>query len=96
MPEANPMEVLDPVADVTLPEVALSPRLDTLRGKKVGILENAPGRSLSLPRIPQLLREREHAKDVVVRRKPVTSRTASREMIQELAQCDAVIASTAQ
>ncbi|MBI4308608.1 MAG: hypothetical protein HY684_07375 [Chloroflexi bacterium] len=96
MPQVVPMEVLDPVAEVTLPDVSLSPRLDTLRGKRVGILENAPARSLNLSRLPSLLRERMQVADVVVRRKPYTSRTAAREMIQELAQCDAVIASTAQ
>ena len=71
-----------------------APRLMTLAGKVVGILDNSKPRSdVLLREIQELLRTEAGVADFVVLRKPSASRPAPDEQLEELTRrADAVIA----
>ena len=85
--------VLDPTLEATREESRLAPRLDTLGGKVVGLLDNSKlnaDRFLSL--LERELRERYRIAGVVRARKPSASRVCPEETVADLAShCDAVI-----
>ncbi len=91
------LRILDPEAETRAKERTPNPRVPTLDGKVVGILENAVGRSLDLSRLPELIRQRYEVRDIRVIRKPVTSLVAPKEQLERLIkECDVVITATAQ
>jgi hypothetical protein len=68
------------------------PRLETLRGKKVGLLDiSKPGGSLFLDRLEQLLRTEYCVADVVRAKKPTYTKNAPQEVIEQLRGVDAVV-----
>ena len=71
-----------------------APRLDTLAGKVVGLLDiSKPGGSIFLDRLERLLKERHGVKQVVRATKPTFTRPAPEDVIERLtaARCEAVI-----
>lgn len=87
-------EILDPTAGLTTGKGVLSPRLDSLDGKILGVIWNRrPGGDLILNRTLDILKKKHDIKDVVFRAKPYIGNPAPKEIIDELAaRCDAVIA----
>ncbi len=85
--------MLDPTDKVEREEKRLAPRLDTLEGKTLGLLDISKAKgSFFLDRIEELLRERYSVKEVLRRMKPAVARTAPPELKKELSErCDALI-----
>ena len=75
------------------PESAPPPRrLDTLQGKKIGLLDiSKPGGSLFLDRLEELLRTRYGVADVVRAKKPTYTKNAPQDVIEQLRGVDAVV-----
>ena len=83
--------ILDPTAELSTANKALLPRLTSLEGKTIGLLDiNKPRGDILLDRIEQLFT----AEGVSVRRyaKPTMTRVAPLEVKQKIAmECDAVV-----
>jgi hypothetical protein len=68
------------------------PRLATLAGKKIGLLDiSKPGGSLFLDRLESILRERYRVAEVIRARKPTFAKNAPPQVIEQLRSMDAVI-----
>lgn len=78
--------LLSPVGEVQVVEQGLAPRLDTLKGKVGGLLDNNKVNSdVFLARVRELLTERYGLAGIVGHKKPDTSRASPPEMIDDLA-----------
>ncbi len=67
-------------------------RLDALEGKTVALLDiSKPGGSLFLDRIESLLKDRFLVRQVIRAMKPTFTKPAPREVIEKIAEADAVI-----
>ncbi len=87
------IELLDPTSGPVASRSALSPRLDSLNGRTVGVIWNGrlPG-DLILKRMIEILKERCAIKEVVFRGKPYIGNMAPDEIFAEMsARCDAVV-----
>ena len=87
------IELLDPTGGAVAAKGVLSPRLDTLSGKTLGVIWNGrrPG-DLILNRMIDILKERYAIKEVVFREKPYIGNVAPDEIFDQIAaRCDAVI-----
>ncbi len=84
---------LDPTDKVDYGEKTFAPRLDTLAGKTVGLLDiNKAKGSFFLDRVEEVLRERYGVKDVLRRKKSSPGRLVPEAVKVELrGKCDAVI-----
>ena len=84
---------LDPTDKVDRGEKAFAPRLDTLAGKTVGLLDISKAKgSFFLDRVEEVLREQYGVKDVLRRMKPTVTRPAPARLKAELTEkCDAII-----
>ena len=84
---------LDPTDVVERGQKLFAPRLDTLVGKTVGLLDINKSKGVYfLDRIEEVLRERYGVKEVLRRKKVSAGKLASPELRQELREkCDAVI-----
>jgi hypothetical protein len=87
-----PIIVLDPTANSETQPNELAPRLTSLNGRRVGVLDNRKANADRLfDLVDSILRER-YAAEVVVRcQKPDFSRPAPDSMLRELRDCEAVI-----
>lgn len=85
--------ILNPTAEMRVKERPLAPRVDSLAGKRVGILWNGkPNADLLLDRIGEHLAERFGAVVAVRAVKPNVSAPAPPDVIQRLIQeCDVVV-----
>ena len=94
--DGGQIEVLDPRGVMGSVEQLSVPYLDTLRGKRIGVLENRkPNADILLAQIAELLREKYGVADVVLRAKDGSDAPASDSLLDELARtCDAVICGT--
>ncbi len=86
-------ELMDPRGTPQIGARALAPRLDTLAGKTIGLLDNGkPNFNLFLVDLAQLLRAQCPTVRIVERMKPIVPRPVPKEMLAELAaSCDAVV-----
>jgi hypothetical protein len=86
-------EILDPLGFSEQTAKPLAPRLTTVQGKTVGLLDiGFPNGNLFLDRVEKLLKERYRVAEVVRRAKPSPARPARKEVREELAsRCDAII-----
>ena len=67
-------------------------RLESLRGKRIGLLDiSKPGGSFFLDRLEELLRTRYGAAEVVRARKPTYTKNAPPQVIEQLRGLDAVV-----
>ena len=90
MPNAT---LLDPTSQGDAPAKCLSPRLDSLDGKVMGLLNiTKNGSDIFLDRIAELMQERFDLAEVIQVKKPTFTRPAPTELLAELAeQADFVI-----
>ena len=85
--------VLDPTTEPDPVEASVAPKLDTLNGKVLGILDNTkPNADRILDMVVELIAKRYKLAGVVKRRKPSASKGAPQEILDEMArECDFVI-----
>jgi hypothetical protein len=84
--------VLDPTSEKAAPPGRLAPRLDTLKGKTVGIISNGKvGTKGFFAHLDRLLREEHGVAKVVARTKSNYSAPADKHIADEIGQWDAVI-----
>jgi hypothetical protein len=85
--------LLDPTDKVERSQKAFAPRLDTLAGTTVGLLDISKSKgAFFLDRVEELLREQYGVKEVLRRMKPTVTRPAPAPIKAELTEkCDAVI-----
>lgn len=85
--------LLDPTDVVEREPKAFAPRLDTLAGKTVGLLDISKSKgAFFLDRVEEVLREQYGVKDVLRRMKPTVARSAPAPLKAELTEkCDAII-----
>jgi hypothetical protein len=85
--------LISPVNEAAVAESALAPRLSSLRGKRIGLLDNSKSKAdRILQAVAAILNTRYGFTNVVHHRKPSASKPASPEAIKELATtCDLVI-----
>jgi hypothetical protein len=85
------MRVLDPRLDPEREPLTLAPRLRSLEGASIALLDNAKiGTARFYDRLEAALRER-GVREIVRRRKPDSSRPVPRPMLEELAAADALV-----
>ena len=78
------MDVLNPTRPAPSQTKSLAPRPSSLRGRRIGVLDNSkPNADALLGRLAELLVERHGAASIVKWRKPGASRPAT--MIDEIA-----------
>jgi len=85
--------LLDPTDKVEREQKAFAPRLDTLAGKTIGLLDISKSKgAFFLDRVEEVLREQYGVKDVLRRMKPTVTRPAPAPLKAELTEkCDALI-----
>jgi hypothetical protein len=85
--------VLDPTSTPEARPAARAPRPKSLRGLRVGFLDNSkPNSDKILHYLDELLRERHGIAQSLHRRKPTASRTVPPETLEEMRrECDVVI-----
>ena len=89
-----PTVLVNPLDETIRERGTSAPRLDTLSGKIIGLLDiSKPGGNFFLDRVEQLLKERYGVAEVVRTMKPTFAKPAPGEVIDHLvaARCDAVI-----
>jgi hypothetical protein len=86
------MYVLDPTAEADPLPVALAPRLDSLRGRRIGLLSNGKtGSNPFFDHLEAMLRREWQPQDVVRLVKSNYSAPAEADLVRELARCHLVI-----
>jgi hypothetical protein len=85
--------LLDPTSQVEQTKKDFAPRLETLAGKTIGLLDiNKAKGEFFLDRLEEILREQYGVKEVLRRRKLTPGRTVPVDVKKELEEkCDAVI-----
>ncbi|MGE0680976.1 MAG: hypothetical protein AB7P69_08750 [Candidatus Binatia bacterium] len=85
--------LLDPTDKVERSRKAFAPRLDTLAGTTVGLLDISKSKGVFfLDRVEEILRDKYGVKEVLRRMKPTVTRPAPEAIKAELTEkCDAVI-----
>ena len=89
-----PITLVNPLDETIREQRKVAPRLDTLSGKTVGLLDiSKPGGSVFLDRLESLLRESYGVASVVRAMKPTFTKPAPEAVIDQLlaARCHAVI-----
>lgn len=89
-----PITLVNPMNETVREQRKVAPKLDTLSGKIIGLLDiSKPGGSVFLDRLEALLRERFGVANVVRAMKPTFTKPAPEAVIDQLvaARCDAVI-----
>ena len=87
------IQVLDPSMPPRPGEFTLAPRLGSLDGKVIGILDNSkPNADILLTRVAELIAQRTKPAEIIVKSKLRASSAAPPEILEELAtRCDAVV-----
>ncbi|MBI3247546.1 MAG: hypothetical protein HYZ50_13670 [Deltaproteobacteria bacterium] len=85
--------LLDPTDKVERSQKVFAPRLDTLAGTTIGLLDISKSKGVFfLDRVEEVLRDKYGVKEVLRRMKPTVARTAPAAIKVELTEkCDAVI-----
>ncbi|MBI2203482.1 MAG: hypothetical protein HYU41_06500 [Candidatus Rokubacteria bacterium] len=91
----RPIVLYDPTAEPRIVSTTLAPRLASLAGKRVGILDNSKANAGTLMlAVAGRLRERYGVTDIVKREKPVAG-PPKPEVLDALSQCDFVLVGSA-
>lgn len=86
------LRVLDPRLDPEGEAVQPAPRMRTLEGAVIGLLDNAKiGTAGLYDHLEAILRERHGVREFIRRRKPDTSRPVPAPMLGELSAADALV-----
>ena len=89
------IRLYDPTAEPRAIEARLAPRLATLAGKRIGILDNGKANAgVLMLAVAKVLQERFGAGEVVKRNKPVAGPPAP-EILEALSQCDMALVGSA-
>ena len=85
--------LVDPTTQPIVPGFVPAPRLDSLKDRRVGLIDDAKdGARELLEEIADVLRERHGVADVVYHRKPSASKPADPDVIRDMAaECDYVV-----
>jgi len=89
-----PITLVNPLDETHRPPSTAAPRLETLAGKTIGLLDiSKPGGNVFLDHLERLLKQRYGVADVVRAMKPTFTRPAPDAVIAKFvdARCDAVI-----
>lgn len=87
-----PITLINPMNETVVKASPPPPRLESLAGKKIGLLDiSKPGGSFFLDRLEKLLRERYHTAEILRAKKPTFSKNAPDPVIEELRAADAVV-----
>lgn len=89
-----PIILVNPLDETVRLQGRPAPRLDTLSGKTIGLLDiSKPGGGVFLDHLERLLRERHGVEKIVRAAKPTFTKPAPAAIIEQLtgAGCDAVI-----
>ena len=87
-----PTVLVNPFDERERATAAAAPRLNSLAGKTVGLLDiSKPGGQIFLDHLERLLKERYAVGEIVRRTKPTFTKPAPAALIEELSRCDAVI-----
>jgi hypothetical protein len=79
-------------ADVPRPEGTLSPRPESLDGKRIGLLWNSKvNADIYLRRLQELLAERHQGLEFVWRAKPTASKPMEPDVREDMEACDLVV-----
>lgn len=86
-------DILDPTGFDSQPPKAMAKRLDTLKGKTIGLLDiGFPNGGVFLDRVEELLKTKYGVAETVRRAKPSPARPAKDEVRKELIDdCDAIV-----
>ena len=86
------MKLVNPLNEAAAKASAPPPRLDTLAGKRIALLDiSKPGGSIFLDRLESILRERFQVAEVSRLAKPTFTRPAPAHLIEQLQTFDAII-----
>ena len=89
------MKLYDPTAEPRTINAQLAPRLASLEGKRIAILDNSKANAgVLMLAVAERLKERYGVADVVKREKPVAG-PPSREVLEALAACDFALVGSA-
>lgn len=89
------IRLYDPTAQPRAVDARLAPRLTSLAGKRVGILDNGKANAGTLMlAVAKVLQDRYGAGDIVKRNKPVAGPPAP-EILDALAHCDLALVGSA-
>ncbi|HEX9819641.1 MAG TPA: hypothetical protein VGD07_08520 [Methylomirabilota bacterium] len=89
------IRLYDPTAEPRAVAARLAPRLQSLAGKRVGILDNGKANAGTLMlAVTKILQERYGVTDVVKREKPVAG-PPSEDVLTALSQCDFALVGSA-
>jgi hypothetical protein len=89
------IRLYDPTAEPRAVAARLAPRLSTLSGKRIGILDNGKANAGTLMlAVTKILQERYGVGEIVKRDKPVAGPPAP-EVLEALAQCDLALVGSA-
>ena len=87
-----PLTLINPMNEAVVKAAAPPARLQTLAGKKIGLLDiSKPGGSLFLDRLQKILLEQFQVSEVFRTRKPTFTKNAPDPVIEQLRSMDAVI-----
>ena len=89
------IRLYDPTAEPRAVAARLAPRLTTLQGKRIGILDNGKANAdVLMLAMAKLLQDRHGAGAIVKREKPVAG-PPKPEVLEALAQCDLALVGSA-
>jgi hypothetical protein len=89
------IRLYDPTAEPRRIEARLAPRLTSLAGKRIGILDNGKANAGTLMlAVAKVLQDRHGAGDIVKRNKPVAGPPAP-EILDALSHCDLALVGSA-
>jgi len=87
-----PLTIVHPGNENVVTAAAAPPRLASLKGKKIGLLDiSKPGGSIFLDRLESLLRSKYETADVLRVKKPTYTKNAPQQTMDQLKGMDAVI-----
>ena len=87
-----PQTLVNPMNETLVKASAPPPRLPTIAGKKIGLLDiSKPGGNHFLDRLETILRERYQVAEFVRARKPTYTKNAPKTVLDQLRGADAVV-----
>src|SRR5439155_4726033 len=90
------INVYDPTAEPKTSGARLAPRVEDLRGKTIGVLDNGKANAgLLMTQVAELLKQQYGAANVIVRKKPVAGPASPQVIADFTAQAAAVLAGSA-
>jgi hypothetical protein len=87
-----PTILINPFDETERMQAEIAPRLDSLNGKTIGLLDiSKPGGKFFLDHLEHLLKEQFNVAQVIRKMKPTFTKPAPDGVIEELSKCDAVV-----